>query len=810
MHKASSWEVAPDLFLVSHPLPSVIAAPPPKAEPTHYVLVCDLSGSMSWEIPDMKAHIKSQLPSMVGENDTVSLIWYSGKNEFGPIFEGRHLRDHKDLIEANRLIDQWFRPVGLTAFVQPIQEAGEVAKRLLAKQPGRVALIFMSDGCDNCWPKDAIIAAVEKVAPLLASATVVEYGPYADRPVLTKMAEKWGGSVMYAANFSAYRPVFEAAIRRQPPAPKKTSLVLDAMPVWDFAFAIDGDNLLTFGADIMPTGHGGGVAVPSHLREVYYLSPVAVGKSQKLAKLAETSGVNGTREAGFLAAYAAMGLFARRVQPKTVWALLRSIGDVAFIDDFVNAIGKDRLTSFVEKCDAVALAGAPAFTKGWDPKKVPREDAPTILDIFALLHGDDRCRILTESDGFSYDRIGRKAISKADMLTVGEGEEVVSLAEEIAKLGPAREVAPLKDAMEKLRKILLDRKQPLRFHLDKEAAAEGYQVDDMTWKEGMPNLSFRVKRPGHIDLSEATDLPLDLRKKLPSTIQTYTYKQYAAVKDGFRHIDWLPVRVPLVVLDAFRALGVVTETDAVTEVGDLFQVTLDMRPHPVVNMKMVKEVSAKDFAEKNWALLLNKAAAAVFNYYKPERTSTGFATVYGADAAKWLDEHGVTDHSGFKRDDTSAPPVDFFFAKELSVNIPGFSSLPSVEDVRERMENEKKIAKDPSLGKGKGKLKALTPSGRLLVPYIEEVDAFLASDAYTKAANKDALFAKWATDKAIAATSEGRKLRREISKTGFIITVGGGWFTEFSSLAETKLTVRLGGEDREVTFELDTEKKIKI
>lgn len=805
-----SYMIASGLYLVAHEPEA--AALPAKPEPTNYFLVIDVSGSMWGDLPSLRNGIKSKLPSLIGEADTVTIEWFSGRGQFGVIVEGEKLATLKDLSKVNALIDRWLQPVGLTAFKEPIAEVKSIAARVNKANPGRNALLFLSDGMDNCWPRHEIIAAMKEVAPILSSATFVEYGLYADQPMLINLAEVAGGTHIYAQDFLAFTPIFESAIQRGRTAGGggRVSVVLDSFPVGGFAYALDGDAVATFAADEICESRSGkvvgaGVSVPKGTACVYYLSETPVGYLSETPVGRETDP----------ATYAAMGLFASRMKAKVVWGMLRKLGDVEFIDEYSIAFGKQRLNAFADHCFAAAFDPAKRRTRGVDPTRVPREDATTVIDVFAVLASDDRCRILTESDAFTYSRIGRKSVSKADMLTVTEAGEVETIVTDLKATLSAREVSPLRDAVEKLSAILARRKEPLRFELDKGEAAAGYRILEMVWNQTMPNLSFRVRQPGTVDLSRVDDVPENVRRVLPSVIQTYRYRTYTVVKDGFVHLEWLPVRVPQTVLDTLVAIGAVDLSVDLVSIVDgeagIFQLVIDLRKTPVVNQKMVKDVSAVEFAERTWSLLQLEAAAKVWGYYTPKRESKGFATVYGPEAAKWLDENGVTDHSGFKVDSTAAPPTDFYLVKALDVKVPGFSSLPSVKETRERMEAVvEQVAVLKNGGKIKGKLKELTPGMKLMEPYLREVDNFMASDVFQNAANRDALFTQWVSDKAKMAVAQKRGLQTENAKTVFTITVANTWFKEFASLAEDKLTIPLGGETREVTFALNAEKKIEI
>ena len=802
------WQIAPDLFLAHQPTNSAAAAQPTAPEPTHHVIVLDCSGSMYSDLPLIREQLKSKLPTLLGEDDTITLIWFSGRGECGILFEAVK-PTLKDLADINRAIDRWLRPVGLTGFKEPLTLVHEVATRLVTQHKSpRISLFFMSDGCDNVWRRDEILTVMSHVGGVVSASTMVMYGYYADQPFLTRMAEKSGGCVILAQDFRSYDPTFEAALRRRAPAAKKSTVKLNDEPIGGFVFALDGAEILTFEVD------GGKAVVPAHVTDVYYLTAktanVVTANIRDFVKLVASSvpTVNDTPPltGGLSAVYASASLFAQRIAPKIVWSILRALGDVRLIEEFALCFGKQRYGEFVATTKAAAF-GDGRFVRGYDPKRAPKEDAFTVLDLFDILSRDEGCRILTASDAFVYTRIGRKAVDKGLMLTVTEGKAAADLADEIKAMCEAREVAPMLVALDKLDAILRNRKKSLKFASDTVAAERGYHPD-LVWNETMPNLSFRVHMPGFVNLAEV-DMPDDVRAKLPGIIPTFMFRTYTVVKDGLVHLEWLPVVLPRNVFDTLVAVSVIDpNVEPWTEGPDGMRGVIDMRKVPVINQKMVNEVSARTMAEMTWKLLTLKAEAKVWKHYTPERESKGFATVYGQAAAKWLDDNGITDHSGFKVDTTSAPPVDFDIGRALDVKVPGFSSLPSVKEVRERMEamavaSSGAAAEKPKKG---AKPKEVTPAGKLMVPALCEVDALMASPFYAKAANKDAFLAQWVGDKAKATVAETRKLQTEIAKVKFATLIAGAWF--FPSFDEKSIKLDLGGEAREVTFDLDESVKL--
>lgn len=795
----TSYAIAQSLFLVVHPI-SAAAAPPPAPEPTDHLLAVDVSGSMWADLPKIRQQLKNKLPSLLAHGDTISIVWFSGRGECAVLVEGLEVT-LPALAQLNKMVDHLV-PMGLTGFKEPIERAAEVFGRIQKAGKGRrTSLVFMSDGCENQWSRPEILSAIDKLAPAVSSATVVEYGYYADKHLLSKMAEKLGGALVLAQDFMAWEPVFDAAIQRKAGSSKKVSVKLDTEPVGGIAFAIDGEQVIPF--ETTPTVAGVKVTVPEHVSTVFYLSTDRVGTNGgPLLPLAAawkdprevTPGT--TPREPIEGAYAAIHLFAQRVQPKVVWPILRALGDVHLIDTFITCFGPQRRAEFVEMTGECARVPDAWFLKGYSPTHAPREDAYTILDLFTLLASDKRCRVLTESPDFRYSRIGRKAVSKDVMLTVTEAEHVAAAADEIKALAAGRDIATIKAALAKIEAIFTSRPESLKFVLDEIEAKLGYSIDGLVWNSTMPNLSFRVRKPGFVDVA-GSDAPADVQAALPATLPTHQFRAYTVVKDGLVHIEVLPVVVPREVADVLATEGVIGGWE---EIDGECLVRINLKKLPVINQQMITDASAKDLAVKEWALLDLKAAAKVYEHFAPEKAQKTFTERYGAEATAWLKEHHVTE-GGFNPETTPAPAKDVTYVTSLTVKIPGLSSLPKVEDTLARMaEIEAERSKAPK------KPKALTAGMKLLAPYLEGIQAFKKAHE----GEDESVFQAWLAKKAKDAVAAKRAVESEIARTKWAIVVGGAYFKEFSGLNENKLTVRLGGEDREVTFDLNDRTELKV
>lgn len=777
---ANSYQVAEKLYLVEQRL-SKGGAPPNKVEvPTNHIAVIDCSGSMWNDLPRIREQLKKRLPKLLKEKDTISLVWFSGRGEFGTLLEAEPVATLADLKDVNTAIDRWIKPIGLTGFKEPLEEVSKLIQRVGKKTKGSVfALFFMSDGCDNQWSRSEILKATEKAADGLASATFVEYGYYADRPLLTQMAEKAGGSLIFAEDFDKYGPTFEAAMQRKLSGAPRIEEKIAGDPVGGFAWTMADGEITTYSVE------SGIARVPEDTTRLWYLSPSKVGSDQGTVNYfveeLRTPDRASSGEWSVDATYAAVSLFSVRMQPNVVYPLLKALGDVQYIERFGGCFGKQKYSEFMEAAQTAAFDPKARFQKGYDPNKVPKDDAFTVLDLLRTLAEDDNNRVLLDHEDFKYNRIGRGRVDASEVLTDDDQVEIQKLTNEIKWTKDPKKITELTN---KIAEVAAKKGPGLKFTGTK-VADEGYSISNLTFNENRPNVSILVRKEGFVDLGER--LPKSAKKtdplaKIPTAFETYIHRNYAIIKDGLVNVEKLPVRVTMSTYLKISKQGIQDANGRTPSRDDAsVDMVIDLRSLPVVNRKMVKAASAEALFRLEFEAMKARAAQKVYNSYKKERfprKSAGFEVMYGKEAADWLKDHGLTDYNGFNPKSVQAEATDFYMGKELCVSLKGLSSLPSLKDVQERM--------------AKGKV---TPSAALMVPYVEEVEGFLASAAYTKAADPEKVFEAWLDGQQKATTENVRAKLFDIAQIKFSIIVGQVWFTEFGSIDENTLKLTIDGTE---------------
>ena len=760
------FQIDTGLYLMRFTVPGDIAPLPPPV--IHHVLVVDTSGSMGGELEDVVADLKKNLPTLLNDQDTLTLVWFSGRGQWGIAFEGVQVAKVSDFRPVYQALDKELRPRGLTGFLEPLEEIVQIRKRLAIQTGSDVlSLIFMSDGMENQWPTEQVYAAAARLE--VAAALVVEYGRYADRQMLTRLAQLWGGRWTFSKDAAEYGAIIRDALKAGIGSGSRRTVGLPFAPLDGFVFTLDKGDLLSFVAA------DGAVRLPLHIGEVYGLCRYNPGVREGMAA-AETTA----------ALYALLALYGLQGRPDILWPVLKRLGDVKFIDQLGVTFGKEKYGEFVADAKAAVFDPSQRLTQGRDFGRVPPEDALTVLELLRLFTPEDKVVL----DALDYKRISRATV---DANTVLSDEEYARLKAEVDALATGGNVVDSLRSLQDLTTAYLQAKKPLKFVADDVGGA--YPLLDLVPAKDRANLSFRVWIPGTVDIADK--VPPELRHMLPPTIKTGIFRQFAVLQDGLYNTPDLPMklspftRARLEELERAGRLpaGAVTwpRLDGIT--------VLHLRRLPIVNRRQVATASARDLFALEWELLKAQADQKVFNELLERhfpKQSKAFKDLYGDIGAAWLEEQGIKEY-GFAPRRASAAVSDEYTAFRLKVSFKGYSTLPKVEEVADK------------LVKG-GKLNG--PSQLMAVP-LRRYNELMATDAYSKAANPNGILEAWLRSEAQAASKTVRDLAYQIGQIKFAIIVAGVWFTEFRDFTEGTLTVDLDGQAIQCTVEQKPE-QVKI
>lgn len=657
------------------------------------------------------------------------MIWFSGTGESGVVFEGENIANIKDIVRIGKLLDRWVVPVGLTGFVDPLKKLSEVMGRLPKNNP--TAVVFMTDGYDNQNSSDKIFKALDSVSNV-ASFTFVEYGYYANRPLLTAMAEKTGSPLLFAEGFHTYAPLLERTLTKGAvPSSKKITVTLERPAQDGFVVCILDGDVISF-----TVTDGNKVTVPEGVTDLFYLSSGA-----------------GTKKSDISGVYALICAYSARMKSEQTLALLKETGDVSLIKEFAGCFGKQRYSAFTSRAAAAAVNPSERLKDGYDPNAIPPEDAFTVLDLLKMLSEDESATLLLDHPEFSYQRISRGRVSSDTVLS----PEALKKMEEItAKMAATKDKQTLHALSKEMNALTTG---PAALTFKPTPNPDGVPLTSLVYHESRPNVSVLTRRAGTVDISGR--IPHNLMDKLPGLFPTFVYRNYAIIKDGLVNVATLPVRMSKNTLDQIVIQGGsgILKSPPILLDDNRVEAVLSLEGLPILNRISVRSVTAKDLFRKEYDLFVAQSKVKLYNSLLKNVTGTskkdaGFSS-YGPEAAAWLAEQGFTEHSGFSPKTVQAESTDTYMAKEVTVKLAGYSSIPSFNDVQKRIAS----GKPP------------TASGAVMAATFEAEKARGISE--DRIANQRDL-----------AVSTVRNLQREISALKFAISVGQAWPQEFASLDE--------------------------
>lgn len=748
-------KLSENYFLVSQEVNSNVTVEVAKS--INHLVIVDVSGSMSNDLPEIRKNLKNKLSNLVkGETDTVSIIWFSGRNEAGILKEEVHVNSLKQLTDLNEAIDKFLKPIGLTAFARPLELANEIIERISQTNPNSVfSLVFMSDGYSNndiSWGN--VMEAVNRISTKLSSAVVVEYGFYCDSRRLTEMAAALGGEKISCNGFEEYDVIIGDSFSKSISGGKKTVVEITDKFLYDFAFSVGQD-----GSVLLYNITDGKIMVGSDVKEVYFFSPTAVG----VESLPHT------------AMYAGIYLLSDRLLNEDAVKVFYALGDNYHYKMLANAYGKQKLNAFKSAIKECVADVSKRFPEGVATIQPVPDDAYCLMNLIEDLGNVENCLFYPNHPDFTYNRIGRKKINAATVLTEAEKK----------RLAEAKNIQELS----KITAELEESKVEIKF-VDSNPE-RGYPLTDLVWNSTRSNISLRIYIEGEAILPK--------NKFEINKLSSFKYRTFTLIKDGIVNVEKLPVSYSneLEELLIKNSIGYDMEFDDFTLIP--YTIVIDLSSLPIINKKMVKAISAMELAKLELELLMVQADKKVYDYYKKSlypKTSKGFLEMgMTQEQVDWLKEVGITDFNGFAPKVTTAESTDFYMSVNLDTKIKGLSSLPKVEDVVAKIKSGATL-----------KLNEWIMSDAI-IKYLGELE----SDMYKSLGEEQqkGVLRTYLETKSGILNKKRRKLLQKIAEIKFSLILSKSWFKEFKSFDDNQLALNIDGQDLNFTFALE-EKEEKI
>lgn len=763
MKNTSLIKVKDGLWLVAQrPEQQKIVAKPVEVN-THHIFIIDCSGSMYGALGEIRRDMCNKLSTLLKPGDSVTLMWFSSRREYGVILEDYRINGAVNIEKARQLVNQHLVARGLTAFVDPLVEAEKLIGRVNVNNKEMLhSLFFLTDGCDNQYSKGEILKAVSVLKDKVNSATMVEYGWYCNRKLMADMAAEFGGTHQFSKDFQDYEPIVNRQFTQRTTI-KRSYMGLSMATAEETAFTmVDGT------INVHKIEKGGVYTPVDDATVLFYFTnngPVKEAKEYDVpANQLPIEIVGGL--------YASMNIASKMLDVDKVADVMKYVGDARLISKSANTFGTQKITELEAEFEQAALNEGLRYSLGYDPKLAPAEDAFCFFDMLNMLMNDDQNKWYPRHEWFQYERTGKKMVSADENFSETEKK----------KIAEATASGSVKQLNETMAEIMAGKVEELEFHFSEENP--GSSFSNMVWNSTRANLSVQVTYKGYVEV------PAN-KFNIPTKFETMIVRNYTLVKDGIIHTYVLPVSLSEETFYAFQKAGMLQGEKY--EMNKIYK--LDFSNLPVINRMMVKvKPSAKELCAKTYELTKTQGYNAVMTYFKKKHDvfkTKGFAELYGADGAEWLKELGLMPYGYTPKkvaektgEEQNVPALDVKILK---------ASLPSG-----KAEIEKVIAK---MEKGV----ALSQRERWFEEAIKDYNEFTR---LTKGAS-DKIIVEWINDKSKMTDRVRRTLISETAKVKFMIVVGKLWFSEFKSRAEKAVTLSFDGQD--YNFEIDdSEETIKL
>ena len=600
---------------------------------TNHYIVCDISGSMYSTLPKMRQHLKNRMALLVKPEDTVTVIYFSGKGQAGVVFENVAVNTVGDLTAVNTAIDKFLQPCGLTAFVDPIKLAKQCRSRI--NNGNLHSLSFLTDGYDNCYSSREILNEVCDINQYFDQFTLLEYGWYCNRDLLSKMAQQTGAIHVFSEDYLCLEPAIENVLQ------KKSFKLREVNVVGDSVLFKSGDDIVQ--VDVVDQK----VKVPEDISDIYVMS----------------AGVNidqiSDEESLLMTLYWAV----TNNRSAIAWGVLSAIGDQSLYNAYQNCFTKQDYSSLTSTIKDIISGDLVLSRSG-----ISEMDTSSVLDVLNILATGQNF-IDTKHPDFKYSKIGRGTKQKEDTVVQDLTGQMQSLTD-------------VKDMQAVAMQIVSHETYNPEF-----VSTDGglKSLDALVFNETRPNISIQSRESGYVEIPQSKQKEWGL----PKTIDTSIVRNFTVVKDGIVNLKKLPVVIDSETHYELEQLGYINEPYVANRVY-----TIDLSTTPLMSYKLVYDRNLKDYAQTALELQDLKAQQKVIKYLRDQnvdtRVSSSFAE-YGEECTKWLYEVGIRDY-GF------TPPVtqtdksgDFYISKELAVKIKSLSSLPSIAAVQKKVSENKKL-----------------------------------------------------------------------------------------------------------------------
>jgi len=730
------YTIKENLFLVEQEIPGTDT--PVIPDPVNHLWIYDRSYSMSYDLPALAKDLIYKAKE-IPKGDTLSIGWFSSEGEYNFILKGFKITDDADYKILENAINKNKTPVGCTCFSEILADTKTVIEDLSVISD-KFSLMFFSDGypvvSNYSREIESIYTAVEALEGKITSSCMIGYGNYYNRNLMMDMAERLGGSLIHSNNLPQFSIALEDLIKNSGSTTGKMPIEFTgAKPNKDIIFSLSVHFKESASINVYRQKEDGTIlyapTTGTTKEHIYFLTDKLSGKEKEVT-IEKGHFLRPTDKESMLRAIYALGcILNQKTKTDEALEVIGSLGDTKLVDVLYNAFTNSEHGEAEEALKQAIHSPKERILGKYDTSYLPASDAFCLIDVIEMLLKDENAHFYPYHEDFKYKKISRGTKTKGDFP---------------------------KFTAEKNPKCALS---------------------TLAWHKSRLNLSVKANIKGTIDLGDEAE-KLGFAKKYP----THVFRNYAIVKDGFLNTPWLPVTLSKENYETLSEKGVIWTNGAWEE--DRVYV-LELNKIPVMNRAIANgKTSATDLSNKVFEEIKLQAQLKVLNDAKKsleEKTAYVDSTFAGLtdEQIEFLKDKGIG-KNGFSPAMETQDPVDYYFAKEFSIKVKSFSSLPSVKDTRARIASKK-----------------LRPADEVMKLGIDLYDNSPVAN------QSDKIKLAWVDEEVTKLKTQLLDVRFDIQRTKFSIILGKRWLNEFESREDNTLVLK----GKTFSFILE-EKKVSI
>lgn len=588
----------------------------------HHIHVVDRSGSMYSELDQLIENVKTTVREMADE-DYVSLVWFSGENQFKTLIKGARKDD-----SLYKLLDSIKSTVGLTCFSSPLKEVNEIIGDLSAICPN-ISVTLFTDGepVVTNWSyseeEKKIFEQIKEMKDNVLALNTIGYGYYYNQDLLRRMSqETMFGSAIHSSQIDEYVSIFHHNYE------KVSDLLFEQVEI---VAPMDAKVLyLNSTSTKMSNGYFKLNRLEKKKNQFFILADEEF-KFEYNGELFDSNDI----EAGklhpstltnFYYAYA-YELHYSGERQAALSIMSENIKDKYLIDTQLNAFTYDEVAKYRKDLKRAVTKPKYRFEDGVAPENyVPRDNALCVMDVLSILSEGTNFYVPSKN----YSRIGQKVTDNFNL-----------------------------------------------FKANKDEVRSPFNEFVFNKKHMNVSIAFTIRGTVSINAKQAASVGL------PKEVDSQIFRTHTIIKDGNLNMETITAVLDQKTYDKLVALEASEKVSLVTLIGqedEFYKVELSLSALPTVNRTYVTNSGDIDNIF-NTSLKINglEAQQKVLNHYIKEIKSTTADAVKEGKFADLTEEqieilkqHGLDKYFTYGGiDNEKHEPVDHYESRTLEFAVKG-------------------------------------------------------------------------------------------------------------------------------------------